>query len=112
MMDNEDFNRGMGGNGGFSALTFVLGAVVGASVALLMAPAPGHQSRQVVGKKLREWGSTAKDGMQKVKETVNRSADDIRNRADDIRGRVEGGLEGAREGAGIGGGNPMGGPRH
>ena len=111
MMDNEDFNRGMGGNGGFSVLTFVLGAVVGASVALLMAPAPGHQSRQVVGKKLREWGSTAKDGVQKVKETVNRSADDIRNRADDIRSRVEGGVEGAREGAGIGS-NPMGGPRH
>jgi len=106
MMDNEnDFNRGMGGNGGFSAMTFVLGALVGASVALLMAPAPGHQSRQVVGRKLREWGSTAKDGVQKVKETVNRQSDDIRSRA-------EGGFEGAREGAGMGGTNPMGGPRH
>jgi len=102
MMDNEsDFDSG---NGGFSAVTFLLGAVVGAGVALLMAPAPGHQSRQVVGRKLREWGSTAKDGMQKVKDQVSRQTEDLKNRA-------EGGIEGAREGAGIGA-NPMGGPRH
>ena len=106
MMDNEnDFNRGFGGNGGFSALTFVLGAVVGASVALLMAPAPGHQSRQVVGRKLKDLASTARDGAQKVKDTVMRQTEDIKQRA-------EAGFEGAREGAGIGSGNPIGGPRH
>jgi len=111
MMDNEsDFNRGMA-NGGFSALTFVLGAVVGASVALLMAPAPGHQSRQVVGKKLREWGSTAKDGVQKAKDGMQKMKDTVSRDAEDLRNRAEGGFEGAREGAGIGAGNPMG-PRH
>jgi len=106
MMDNEnDFNRGFGGNGGFSALTFVLGAVVGASVALLMAPAPGHQSRQVVGRKLKDLASSARDGAQKVRETVMRQTDELKNRAEST-------FEDARESAGIGSGNPLGGPRH
>ena len=49
-------------NGGGSVmLAFVLGAVAGAAVALLVAPAAGEETREYLGKRAREGRDRAKD---------------------------------------------------
>ena len=49
-------------NGGGSVmLAFVMGAVAGAAVALLFAPAAGEESREYLGKRAREGRDRAKD---------------------------------------------------
>ncbi len=49
-------------NGGGSVmLAFVLGAVAGAAVALLFAPAAGEETREYLGKRAREGRDRARD---------------------------------------------------
>ena len=49
------------GNVGTVLLAFVIGAVAGAAVALLYAPASGHEMREFLGEKAREGVRKAKD---------------------------------------------------
>jgi len=49
------------GSGGTVLLAFVLGAIAGAAVALLTAPATGRETREFLGEKTREGVRKAKD---------------------------------------------------
>ncbi len=49
------------GNAGAVLLAFMLGAVAGAAVALLFAPAAGRDTREFLGEKAREGVRKAKD---------------------------------------------------
>ena len=49
------------GNGGMSVTGFLLGAVVGAGIALLLAPSPGGDTRRKLGETARRLGSRASD---------------------------------------------------
>ena len=49
------------GSSGAVLLGFVLGAIAGAAVALLMAPARGRETREFIGEKTREGMKKAKD---------------------------------------------------
>jgi len=50
------------GNAGTILLAFTLGAIAGAAVALLLAPASGRETREFIGEKAREGVRKAKDG--------------------------------------------------
>jgi len=52
------------GSGGAILLAFVLGAVAGAAVALLTAPATGRETREFISEKTRE-------GVRKAKEALS-----------------------------------------
>ncbi len=49
------------GNAGAVLLAFMLGAIAGAAVALLFAPAAGRDTREFLGEKAREGVRKAKD---------------------------------------------------
>jgi gas vesicle protein len=49
------------GSGGTILIAFVLGAIAGAAVALLTAPATGRETREFIGEKTREGVRKAKD---------------------------------------------------
>ncbi len=57
-----------GAGAGSILLAFLLGAVSGAAVALLYAPAPGRETREYLGEKARE-------GRQRAAEAAERAAD-------------------------------------
>jgi gas vesicle protein len=59
-----------GGGAGSILLAFVLGAVSGAAVALLYAPAPGRETREYLGDKARESRDRAADAAAKGREIV------------------------------------------
>lgn len=67
--------RNDGGAAGTIVVSFVLGAITGAAVALLMAPAPGDEMRRRLGEKAREGRDRASDAARQSREFLNRQRD-------------------------------------
>jgi len=84
-MNNDNFGTTAAVAGG-SFFSFLLGAVVGASIALLMAPAPGDETRRKLKDTAKRLGSTVND-------TVSSAKDELKNRADDVRSAVSAGRD-------------------
>ena len=66
---------------------FVIGAMLGASIALLLAPAHGRDPRRVVGHKAKQLGSNAKNLNNRARGTRDDVKDDAKWAID--RGRQE-----------------------
>lgn len=77
--------RDDGGAAGTVIVAFVLGAVTGAAVALLMAPATGEETRRILGEKAREGRQRASDAARQGREFVNKQRENISSAID--RGR-------------------------
>ena len=65
------------GAAGTVIVAFVLGAVTGAAVALLMAPATGEEMRRMLGEKAREGRDRANEAAQQGREFLNRQRDHL-----------------------------------
>jgi gas vesicle protein len=70
---------------GTVVVAFVLGAITGATVALLMAPATGEETRRLLAEKAREGRDKAGEAARQGRELWNRQRDNIANAVD--RGR-------------------------
>lgn len=72
--------------------TFLFGALVGASAALLFAPRSGEATRQLLGEQARRATDTVRDAVEQVTESVTDRAADVRDRmnerVDDVRSSV------------------------
>jgi len=66
-------------------VAFVLGALTGAAVALLLAPASGEETRRILGEKAREGRDKAADAARQGREFLNRQRDTLSTAID--RGR-------------------------
>jgi gas vesicle protein len=84
-MNNDNFGSGPSMAGG-AMLTFLLGAVVGASVALLMAPATGEDTRRKLTDAARRVGSNVGD-------TVSSAKDELKSRKEDVLSAVNAGRD-------------------
>jgi gas vesicle protein len=71
--------RDDGGAAGTVVVAFVLGAITGAAVALLMAPASGEETRRLLADKAREGRERANDAARQGREFVNRQRGTITN---------------------------------
>jgi gas vesicle protein len=56
--------------GGSVFVAFLLGALSGAAVALLLAPASGQDTREFLSEKAREGKAKATDAAQKTRDTI------------------------------------------
>jgi gas vesicle protein len=75
-------DRGSGG----VLVAFVLGAIAGAAVALLVAPASGEETRRKLGEKARE-------GRDKAADAARRGGDFLRTQRDGLTTAFERGKE-------------------
>ena len=66
-------------------IAFVAGALAGAAVALLLAPASGEETREYLGKKAREGADKAREAMDQGREYYERQRENLVTAAD--RGR-------------------------
>lgn len=66
-----------GGGAGSILLAFLLGAVSGAAVALLYAPAAGSETREYLGDKAREGRDRAADAAAKGREIVTQGRETL-----------------------------------
>ena len=66
-----------GAGAGSILLAFLLGAVSGAAVALLYAPATGRETREYLGEKAREGGVRAAEADERGREMVNQGRETL-----------------------------------
>jgi gas vesicle protein len=69
--------RDEGAGAGNILLAFLLGAVSGAAVALLYAPATGRDTREYLGEKAREGRDRAAEAAQKGREAINQGRETL-----------------------------------
>jgi|SRR5919109_4535899 gas vesicle protein len=74
--------RDDGGAAGTVVVAFVLGALTGAAIALLLAPATGEETRRILGEKAREGRERAQDAARQGREFVNRQRENISSAID------------------------------
>lgn len=65
-------SRDDGAGAGSVMLAFILGAVSGAAVALLYAPASGRETREYLGEKAREGKAKVREGREHLISAVER----------------------------------------
>ena len=58
-------------------LAFVLGAVTGAAVALLMAPTSGEEARRLISERAREGRERAEEAARQGREFINRQKETL-----------------------------------
>jgi len=66
-----------GAGAGSVLLAFILGAVSGAAVALLYAPASGRETREYLGEKAREAQARAAEAAEKGREALTQGRDTL-----------------------------------
>ena len=64
---------------GTVVVAFVLGAITGAAVALLVAPASGEETRRLIADKAREGADKAGEAARQGRELWNRQKDTLAN---------------------------------
>jgi gas vesicle protein len=64
-------------NSGSLMVAFVIGALTGAAVALLYAPATGEETREFLGQKAREGKAKARDAMDQGREYYSRNRENL-----------------------------------
>ena len=74
-----------GAGAGSILLAFILGAVSGAAVALLYAPAPGRETREFLGDRAREGRERAAQAVERGRELVSQGRETLTNAVE--RGR-------------------------
>jgi gas vesicle protein len=77
--------RDDGGAAGTVVVAFVLGAITGAAIALLLAPASGEETRRILAEKAKEGREKASDAARQGREFVNKQRENIATAID--RGR-------------------------
>ncbi|HVH26092.1 MAG TPA: YtxH domain-containing protein [Vicinamibacterales bacterium] len=72
-------SRDSGAGAGSVVLAFLVGAVAGAAVALLYAPATGRETRDLLSEKAREGRDRANEAAVRGREAVNRGRETVAN---------------------------------
>ena len=72
-------SRDEGAGAGSVLLAFILGAVSGAAVALLYAPATGRETREFLGEKAREGRERANEASERGRQALNQGRDTLSN---------------------------------
>ena len=72
-------------NGATVMLAFIVGALTGAAVAVLFAPASGEETREYLGQKAREGRARAREAVDQGKEIYQRQRENLTTAVD--RGR-------------------------
>ncbi|MEQ1870110.1 MAG: YtxH domain-containing protein [Vicinamibacterales bacterium] len=70
-------SRNNGSGGGSVLLAFVVGAISGAAVALLYAPASGRETREYLGERAREGRDRAREAAEKGRDLVNQGRETL-----------------------------------
>ena len=86
---------------GSSIGSFVLGALVGAGIALLFAPQSGAETQEEIRRRARKLKSKAEEKLRAAQEEIEgrieQARQNVQGRVDSVRGAVESGRQAARD---------------
>ena len=74
-MNDRSYTNDAPRGGAAPVAGFIVGALVGAGVALLLAPGPGGETRRKLGETARRLGSAASDAVNRGREQIARHSD-------------------------------------
>ncbi|PYR62229.1 MAG: hypothetical protein DMF91_07475 [Acidobacteria bacterium] len=86
-------SRDDGAGAGSVLLAFLLGAVSGAAVALLYAPATGRETREYLGDRAREGRERAAEAAQKGRDAIDRGREAINQGRETLSTAIDRGRE-------------------
>jgi gas vesicle protein len=86
---SRDDSAGAGG----VLLAFLLGAVSGAALALLYAPATGRETREYLGERAREGRERAAEAAQKGRDVINQGREAVNQGRDTLSTAIDRGRE-------------------
>lgn len=72
-------------SGGGALVAFIAGAIAGAAVALLFAPARGEETREYLGQRAREGKDRATEAARQGREILNRQRENLTTAFDRAR---------------------------
>lgn len=87
----------MSHRGSEAMMGFVFGAVLGAGLALLFAPAPGNETRRRLGESARKMGSEARHKMDELRHQARGAMNDVKESVGRGVEEAQGVLRGAHE---------------
>jgi gas vesicle protein len=73
------------GNGGGMFVAFIAGAIAGAAVALLFAPATGEETREFLGQRAREGKDRAQEAARQGREIITKQRETLTTAFDRAR---------------------------
>jgi gas vesicle protein len=91
----SDREQGIGASG--VLLAFAVGAAVGAAAALLMAPASGRETRELVSRRAREARDRAAEAARQGREEFNRQRESVTTAFERARQQSQGPREGDQD---------------
>lgn len=101
MRDREDPYIVIEQRGGPGVGTFIVGALVGAGLALLFTPYSGEETQEEIRERARRLKTAAGDqirtAQQNLEDRLDQTRDDIMDRVGTVREAVESGRQAARE---------------
>ena len=77
------------GNGGGILVAFIAGAIAGAAVALLFAPATGEETREYLGQRAREGTDRASEAARQGREVLNKQRENLTTAFDRARDQFQ-----------------------
>jgi YtxH-like protein len=95
-MNENSYRNEDSRSGGAGISAFLLGAVVGAGVALLFAPAAGNDTRRKLGDTAKRLGSAARDRIQEGRDKIREGSDKLQDKLHDRFDSERKDFEGAR----------------
>ncbi|MEQ9398387.1 MAG: YtxH domain-containing protein [Longimicrobiales bacterium] len=92
------------GNGGGQIGSFILGALVGAGVALLFAPRSGEETQEDIRERAARLRSAAedrvRDAQKRLEHRMDQARDGVQSRIEDVKEAVESGRQAAHDARG------------
>lgn len=79
--------------------TFILGTLLGAGIALLLAPRTGEETRRELGKNVRRIRNSAEDTVHRVQKAVSGTIEEFREQVNDRIDAARDAMEAGREAA-------------
>jgi gas vesicle protein len=85
------------GNGGGMLFAFIVGAIAGAAVALLFAPATGEETREYLGQRAKESKDRAMEAARQSRELLNKQRENLTTAFDRARGEFQAARESGKD---------------
>lgn len=97
---NDAFDSRGPSNTGSTLVGFALGAVVGAGLALLLAPDSGKRTRERLASTARKWSKDAGETMEHARDSMEHARDTVVGLGTDAKSAIKAGQDAFTQGRG------------
>ena len=94
---NDNMSQDLARGNGHHIVSFVVGAAIGAGIALLVAPSSGAETRRRLGRTASRVGASLGEGFAKTRNRINGLSSNVRGRLGELKQDVVKAVETGRQ---------------